>query len=399
MKCLSVFLIICAVFATACGKSGGSSVTNDNPNTATPYFAPDTKQVSVNAEISIGCSADSANIYYTTDGTDPSESSSKYENPFKLGAGSFTVKARAYSSGKGASDIAMHSYTVINGTVKPIVTASPVAGTYAVTQSVTLSSSNSPKDTIYYTTDATDPVAGASNTLKYSGTIDVSSSMTIKAFAKTSGGVTGDTAIFTYSIDDVVVPSPVITPTADEIKTTDQVTIAASLGIITYTIDTADFTSAASYTAPFTLTKGTHVIRAVATNGGKQSVAAVKSYVVTENSTPVGKVETPVITVLGSAPYTPATSVQITCATDGASISYSVDGGSYQSYSAAFTLAAGYHHVLPKAVKSGMTDSPATSLSFDVIASTTAVRIYCYGTSAPQIWVWEVSVSRLCDVF
>jgi glycosidase len=389
MKYISLLLILCAVTFSACSKK----VQNDNTNTATPYFSPTTTQISASAGITIGCD-DDADIYYTTDGTEPSQTSTPYTEAFKLTAGSWTVKARAYCSGKPASDIAIQDYTVINGTVKPVVSASPPAGHYVTGKTVTLSSSNSSSDTIYYTTNGTDPEIGADGTSVYSDSISVSTSMTIRAFAKTPEGVAGDVKLLTYSIDESVVPSPVISPAADEITDDTEVTIAASLGTITYTIDTSDFTSATSYTGAFKLTAGTRVVRAIATNGGVQSIVAMKSFVVTAVDDPVDpatKVETPVITVLGSAPYTTATSVQITSATTGATILYSIDGGSYQTYSAAFTLAAGYHHMLAKATKTGMSGSSVTSLSFDIVPAGTAVRIYYSGTSAPQIWIWEVS--------
>lgn len=44
--------------------------------------------------VTLGCTTDGASIYYTTDGTDPSSSSTLYEDPFELNAGA-TVKAIA----------------------------------------------------------------------------------------------------------------------------------------------------------------------------------------------------------------------------------------------------------------------------------------------------------------
>lgn len=59
----------------------------------------------------------------------------------------------------------------------------PAAGTYSVTQSVTLASATSDAK-IYYTTDGSDPSAsGNSNVTQYSGAISVANSETIKAVA------------------------------------------------------------------------------------------------------------------------------------------------------------------------------------------------------------------------
>ena len=49
-------------------------------------------------------------IYYTTDGTVPTTSSSLYEGPIELSA-TTTVKARAYTAGKGLSAVASATYT------------------------------------------------------------------------------------------------------------------------------------------------------------------------------------------------------------------------------------------------------------------------------------------------
>ena len=60
--------------------------------------------------VSLACATDGASIYYTLDGTDPTESSSPYAGPIAISA-TTTVKARAYKQDMDPSDIATATYT------------------------------------------------------------------------------------------------------------------------------------------------------------------------------------------------------------------------------------------------------------------------------------------------
>lgn len=57
---------------------------------------PTTGRYTSGYEISIGCTYDDATIYYTTDGTDPTSSSTQYNGAFTLADGQYTVKAIAF---------------------------------------------------------------------------------------------------------------------------------------------------------------------------------------------------------------------------------------------------------------------------------------------------------------
>jgi hypothetical protein len=54
----------------------------------------------------IGLSVEGIAIYYTTDGSEPTEASALYTTPFTLPAGTYTIKARAYAPGYSPSDAA-----------------------------------------------------------------------------------------------------------------------------------------------------------------------------------------------------------------------------------------------------------------------------------------------------
>ena len=56
-------------------------------------------------EVTITCATEGASIYYTTDGNDPTTASTRYDAPFTI-SDAVTIKARAYSAGGVASQIA-----------------------------------------------------------------------------------------------------------------------------------------------------------------------------------------------------------------------------------------------------------------------------------------------------
>ena len=63
-------------------------------------------------EVTISCATDGAVIYYTTDGTDPTEESDEYSEPFIV-TETTTVKAIAVSEEKDPSDVAEATYTEV----------------------------------------------------------------------------------------------------------------------------------------------------------------------------------------------------------------------------------------------------------------------------------------------
>ena len=102
----------------------------------------------------------------------------------------------------------------------PVIKASVLPGTYLESQTVTLTGSNA-SDIIYYTTDGTEPSSSSS---VYSSPIEVSKTMTIKAFGYNKGAEPqkGSVYEFAYKIDpDADVVPPVITPNKKSGKYTE----------------------------------------------------------------------------------------------------------------------------------------------------------------------------------
>ena len=166
------------------------------PITPTPTFSPAAGTYTSSQTVTISDSLAGATIYYTTDGTTPTTSSTVYSSPITVSS-SETIQAIATASGYSQSTVAIAAY-IINGIpVAPTPTFNPPGGTYTSAQTVTISDSLSGAE-IYYTTNGTTPTT--SSTL-YSGPITVSSSETIEAIAVAAGYSNSVAATATYTIN------------------------------------------------------------------------------------------------------------------------------------------------------------------------------------------------------
>ena len=127
--------------------------------------------------VTIKTNTSGATIYYTTNGSTPTKSSTKYTGAFKI-TGTKTIKAKAFKSGYNDSPVVSQTKSI--GTVAtPIITASYSGKKILV--KMTCSTSGS---TIYYTLDGKEPT---NSSKKYTGQISLTANSTIKAIAYKSG--------------------------------------------------------------------------------------------------------------------------------------------------------------------------------------------------------------------
>ena len=137
-------------------------------------------QVGDVATPSISCSANKVTItaagadaiYYTTDGTAPDTTKTKYTGPFTISS-TVTVKAIAYH-GELYSDVKSQQCTYVAPPATPTISCE--------NNTVTIASSGS--TAIYYTTDSSNP---DTTKTKYTASFAISSTVTVKAIAYNSG--------------------------------------------------------------------------------------------------------------------------------------------------------------------------------------------------------------------
>ena len=150
--------------------------------TQTPTFSPAAGSFTTAQQVTLSDATAGAVIYYTTDGSVPTTSSTVYSSPISVDSGSVTINALAQASGMSASNVASAVYTIQPG-VTATPTFSPGTGTYTAAQSVAISDST-PGAVIYYTTNGTTPTTSSA---VYSSAITVSASSTLEALAVAPG--------------------------------------------------------------------------------------------------------------------------------------------------------------------------------------------------------------------
>ncbi len=217
-----------------------------------PTFSLEEGTYTETQTVSISCATTGATIYYTTNGNNPSSSSSVYSTPITISE-TTTLKAIAIKDGV-SSPVASATYTIDLPAVSiPVFT--PDEGTYTEAQKITITCATEGA-TIYYTTDETDPTQ--ESTL-YSSPVSITTTgTTLKAIAVKDGLVDSNVASATYIIQP---EKPSISEKNGEIV----ITAAKGLSIY-YTTDGSDPTNTSEeYSSPIPFTgPGTVTVKAIA---------------------------------------------------------------------------------------------------------------------------------------
>ena len=230
--------------------------------------------------VTISTTTSGAAIRYTTDGSIPTSSTGTlYTGPVTLSStAATTLNAIAYVSGLADSVVMSGTYSI--QVAAP--TFSPGAGTYAGTQSVTISSATSGA-AIYYTTDGTTPTP-TTGTL-YTGAVSLGATTTLKAIATKSGWVNSTVTTGVFTITAAQVAAPTFSPAAGTYDLAQSVTISTTTGgaTIYYTTDgtTPTPSSGLTYTGPVTIAVPTTLKAMAAAAGMTDSTVTSGSYTIT----------------------------------------------------------------------------------------------------------------------
>jgi alpha-tubulin suppressor-like RCC1 family protein len=199
---------------------------------AMPSVSPGTGTYTTPQTVTMTTGTSGATIRYTTDGTDPVETSTAYTGPVGVGT-TTTLKAAAFKTGWATSDVRTATYTMNFGTLDP-PSFSPPPGAYVDSVSVTISAATGA--TIRYTTNGSTPTE--SSTL-YIDPVGLDQTKTLKAKAWKVDYSASAVASGTYTLK---VAAPILSLAAGTYPagTTVTVTAATARATLHYTLDGSD---------------------------------------------------------------------------------------------------------------------------------------------------------------
>jgi len=285
---------------------------------ANPVITPGEGNYIDSVVVAISTTTPNASIRYTTDGSEPTETSASYAGPLTFKNNYTALRARAFRSGYAPSQIVSVIFFVTTSIAPP--TFYPAGGAFIDPVNVTISSSV-PGSSIRYTTDGSIP---SITSPVYTTPILINTTATVKArtFVGASLSATAEAA-FVIAAQAAI---PTITPNGGSYSGSVEVTLATSTpgASIRYTINNTDpNTNSPLYTGPFTLGTGSFTVRARSYLDGIAASAAAAAFF-QGFSAQVATTETPTVTPSGGQIFVSGFTMTMDCATEGAVIRYSV---------------------------------------------------------------------------
>ncbi|MFZ1085026.1 MAG: chitobiase/beta-hexosaminidase C-terminal domain-containing protein [Terracidiphilus sp.] len=303
---------------------GSACYTINHPLAVTPTFTPAAGSYTGTQTVTIKTATAHATILYTTDGTNPTTSTTAltYTTPITV-AKTETVNAFADEPGVTQNSTVATAAYIIIAPAAATPTFSPAAGSYTASQTVTIRTTT-PNATIFYTTDGSNPATNTS-AIKYTAPITVAKTETLKAVAEATGVTNSEAASAAYTITLPSAATPTFSPAAGSYTGTQTVTIKtttlnATIFYTTNGTNPASIATVLKYTAPITVSS-TETLNAVAEATGFTN-SAEGSAAYTINHPPAA---TPTFTPVAGS-YTGTQTVTIKTTTPNATILYTMDG-------------------------------------------------------------------------
>ncbi len=355
--------------AVAAGYSNSTAVSarySITPIAATPTFSPTAGTYTSTQSVSISDTTPGAAVYYTTNGSIPTASSTHYTGPISVSS-TQTLESIAVAAGYSNSAAVSARYTITLPAAAPAF--SPAGGSYTSKQTVTISDAT-PGAVIYYTTNGTAPTTSST---RYTGSIAVSSTETLESIA-VAAGYSNSTAVSAKYTITLPAAAPAFSPAGGSYTSKQTVTISdATPGAVIYytTNGTAPTTSSTRYTGPVAA-NSTETLEAIAVAAGYSNSTAVSArYTITLPAA------APAFSPAGGS-YTSRQTVTISDATPGAVIYYTTNGTAPTTSSTRYTgsIAVSSTETLESiAVAAGYSNSTAVSARYTITPPAAAPRL------------------------
>jgi formylglycine-generating enzyme required for sulfatase activity len=257
---------------------------------ATPIFSPAGGPYTSTQNVTLSCSTPNATIRYTTNGSEPTSSSTAYSSPINVSS-TTTIKAKAFKDGWTPSATASATYTITPSGTVATPTFSPAGGTYTSAQNVTISCATSGA-TIFYSTNGSTP------SIPYNGPINIGSTTTLKAKATKTGWNDSSiaSAIYTINIQPNTVATPTFSPAGGTYTSTQNVSIATTTAnaTIRYTTNGSEPTSSSTaYSSPINVSSTTTIKAKAFKDGWTPSATASATYTIDTTPPPANFVFVP----------------------------------------------------------------------------------------------------------
>ncbi len=235
-----------------------------------PIYTPPPAIYTSPQTVYLSATPNDAMIYYTLDGSDPSETNG---TAYQQGIGQFisvnesvTIKARAYKTGWTPSGIIPAQYTITGTVDSPVFNPNP--GEFATTVYVRITSTT-PNANFRYTLDGTIPTESYGIIYSPADSITIAASSTLKAIAYKTNWISSPVVSGNYNINGYV-SNPIFSPLGGTYSTPQMVSITTfpANSLIKYTLDGSDpnQTNAFVYQNPI-LVNTSMTIRAVGLKG------------------------------------------------------------------------------------------------------------------------------------